>query len=274
MLLNEYGLGMKIIICIKQVPDTASVRLDPDTHTLKREGVEAVINPFDLFALEAGLSLREQAGGSLHAITMGPPQAAEVIKEAIGFGVDDGLLLSDRAFAGADTWATTAALAAGVKHMGGADLIICGKQAVDGDTAQVGPGLAMRLGLPHVAFVKAMTDIAGDHMVVERQMDEGYDVVKLPLPGLITVVREVGEPRPPSLKGKMRAKKYEVPVATAQDLGLDASEVGLNGSYTQVVKVFAPQAAGKREMIDAPPAQAGALAIDRLVENKVIMMGS
>jgi len=265
---------VKIIVCIKQVPETTSVRLDPDTHTLKREGVQAVMNPFDLFALEAGLRVREQAGGSLLVISMGPSQAAEVIKEAIGYGVDEGLLLCDRAFAGADTWATTAALAAGVRHLGGADLIICGKQAVDGDTAQVGPGLARRLGLPHVAFVKAVKEIAGDHLVVERQMDEGYDVVRLPLPGLITVVREVGEPRPPSLKGKMRAKKYEVPLASAADLGLDAALVGLTGSFTQVVKVFAPQAAGKKEMIQAPPKQAGALVIDRLVENKIIMLGS
>ena len=265
---------MKIIVCVKQVPETASVRLDPETHTLKREGVQAVMNPFDLFALEAGLRVREQAGGSLLVISMGPPQAAEVIKEAIGYGVDEGLLLNDRAFAGADTWATTAALAAGIRHLGGADLIVCGKQAVDGDTAQVGPGLAKRLDLPQVAFVKAVKEIAQDHLVVERQMDEGYDVVRLPLPGLITVVREVGEPRPPSLKGKMRAKKYEVPMASAADLGLDAALVGLIGSYTQVVKVFAPQAAGKKEMIQAPPPEAGALVIDRLVENKVIMLGS
>ena len=118
---------MKIIVCIKQVPDTASVKLDPETHTLKREGVESIINPFDLFALEAGLRLREELGGELHVLSMGPPQAAEVIKEAIGYGVNGGLLLTDRAFAGADTWATTAALAAGVKHLGGADLIICGR---------------------------------------------------------------------------------------------------------------------------------------------------
>ncbi len=265
---------MKIIVCVKQVPDTASVRLDPDTHTLKREGVASILNPFDLFALEAGLRLREQAGGELHVLSMGPPQAAEVIKEAIGYGVDEGLLLSDRAFAGADTWATTAALAAGVRHLGGADLVICGKQAVDGDTAQVGPGLAMRLGIPQVAFVKAFRQVEADHLVVERQMDDGFDVVRLPLPGLITVVREVGEPRPPSLKGKMRAKKYQVPVLGAAELGLAETEVGLAGSHTQVVEVFAPSAAGEREMIEGPPEQAGAAVVDRLVEAKVIMLGS
>ena len=264
---------MKIIVCIKQVPDTANVKLDPETHTLKREGVESIINPFDLFALEAGLRLREQAGGELHALSMGPPQAAQVIKDSIEFGVDQGMLLSDRAFAGADTWATTAALAAGVKAMGGADLIICGKQAVDGDTAQVGPGLAMRLGIPHVAFVKGWREADDASLTVERQMDDGFDVVKLPLPGLITVVREVGEPRPPSLKGKMRAKKYEVPVKGAAELGLSESEIGLAGSYTQVVEVFPPPAAGEHEMIEGSPEQAGATVIDRLVESKVIMLG-
>ncbi|MGD8564674.1 MAG: electron transfer flavoprotein subunit beta/FixA family protein [Desulfarculaceae bacterium] len=265
---------MKIIVCIKQVPDTASVRLDPKTHTLKREGVESIINPFDLFALEAALRLREQMGGVIIALSMGPPQAEAALKEAIGFGVDEGLLLSDRAFAGSDTWATTAALAAGVRHLGGADVIICGKQAIDGDTAQVGPGLAQRLGLPQVAFVKAFREAAEDQLVVERQMDDGFDVVRLPLPGVITVVREIGEPRPPSLKGKMRAKKYQVPTVTASELGLSEDEVGLAGSYTQVEKVFAPQVAGQREMIEGTPQEAGAAVIEHLVQNQVIMLGS
>ncbi len=265
---------MKIVVCIKQVPDTAHVRLDPETHTLKREGVESIINPFDLFALEAALQLREQAGGEITALTMGPPQAAEVIKEAIGYGVDEGLLLSDRAFAGADTWATTAALAAAIEAMEGVDLIICGKQAVDGDTAQVGPGIAQRLELPQVAFVKAFTEVAADKLVVERQMDDGYDVVALPLPGLVTVVREVGEPRPPSLKGKMRAKKYEVPVKGAADLGLAEDQVGLAGSYTQVVKVFAPQASGEQRMLEGSAEQTGAQVVDLLVDNQVIVVGS
>lgn len=249
------------------------MRLDPETHTLKREGVESIINPFDLFALEAGLRLREEMGGELMVLSMGPPQAADVITESVGYGVDSGLLLSDRAFAGADTWATTCALAAGVKHLGGADLVICGKQAVDGDTAQVGPGLAYRLGMPHVAFVKGFREMAEDHLVVERQMDDGYDVVQMPLPALMTVVREVGEPRPPSLKGKMRAKKYKVPVATAEDLSLDPSLLGLAGSYTQVEKVFAPEAGGDREMIEGAAEEAGATVIDRLVQSKVIALG-
>ncbi len=264
---------MKIIVCIKQVPDTASVKLDPETHTLKREGVDSIINPFDLFALEAALRLREEHGGAIDVLSMGPPQAAEVIKEAIGYGVNEGLLLSDRAFAGADTWATTAALAAGVDHLGGADVIICGKQAIDGDTAQVGPGLAQRLGIPHIAFVRAINEVTGSDMTVERQMDDGYDVVKATLPVLLTVVRQIGQPRPPSLKGKMRAKKYEVPVADAAALGLDPADIGLAGSYTQVVKVFAPEMGGERRMFEGPAAQIGAEAIDALVDTHVIRLG-
>jgi electron transfer flavoprotein beta subunit len=264
---------MNIIVCLKQVPDAAHVKLDPVTHTLKREGVAAVVNPFDFFALEAALRLREQVPGTnIKALSMGPPQAAEVIKEAIGFGVDEGLLLSDRALAGADTWATTAALAAGVRKLGGADLVICGKQAIDGDTAQVGPGLAYRLGLPHVAFVKGWFEAAADHLVVFRQMDDGNDVVRLPLPALITVVRGVGEPRPPSLKGKIRAKGYKVPVVGAAELGLAEHEVGLAGSYAQVVEVFAPAAVGRREIIPGTTAEAGRAVIDRLAAAKVVMV--
>ncbi|MBU1275159.1 MAG: electron transfer flavoprotein subunit beta/FixA family protein [Proteobacteria bacterium] len=265
---------MKIAVCIKQVPDTANVKLDPETHTLKREGVESIVNPFDLFALEAALRIREQAGGEIVAITMGPPQAEAVIKEAIGYGVDEGLLLSDRAFAGADTWATTAALAKAIEGLGGVDLVVCGKQAVDGDTAQVGPGIAQRLGLPHVAFVKGFREIENRRLVVERQMDDGFDVVEMPLPGLITVVREVGEPRPPSLKGKMRAKKYAIPMKDAAQLGLEAGQVGLAGSFTQVVKVFAPSHGGERHRLEGPPEQTGAQVIDALVDNQVIMLGS
>lgn len=264
---------MKIVVCIKQVPDTANVRLDPVTHTLKREGVASIMNPFDLFALEAALRVREAVGGTLTALSMGPPQAAEVLKEAVSYGADDTLLLSDRAFAGADTWATTAALAAGVRRLGGADLIICGKQAIDGDTAQVGPGLAERLNFPHVAFVKGFRQVAEDRLVVERQMDDGYEVVELPLPALITVVREVGEPRPPSMKGKLRAKKYAPPVAGAAELGLGEAQVGLAGSFTQVVRTFAPEVSGERELLEGHPAEVGAAVMDRLAAKGIIMVG-
>lgn len=264
---------MKIIVCIKQVPDSANVKLDPQTHTLRREGVASMVNPFDLFALEAALTLRDEHGGRVDVLSMGPPQAAEAVKEAISYGVDDGLLLNDPAFAGADTWATTAALAAGVERLGGADVIICGKQAIDGDTAQVGPGLAQRLGLPHVAFARRIVGVGDGAMVVERQMDDGYDVVEIKLPCLLTVVRQIGQVRPPSLKGKMRAKKYQTPMAGAVDLGLDPATVGLAGSFTQVVKVFAPEIGGQHRLWQGPPQETGAEVIDALIDGRVIMLG-
>ncbi len=264
---------MKIIVCLKQVPDAANVSLDPETHTLKREGVAAIINPFDLFALEAGLRLRDAVGATITVLSMGPPQAEEALKDAIGYGVDEAVLLSDRAFAGADTWATTAVLAKAIEKLGGADLIICGKQAVDGDTAQVGPGIAARLNLPQVAFVKGWRQVEEKRMVVERQLDEGFDVVEMPLPAVMTVVREVGEPRPQSLKSKMKARGYKPVVWGAADLGLAPEDVGLAGSFTQVVEVFPPPAGGIKEQLYGTPEEMGASVIERLIERKILIIG-
>lgn len=264
---------MKIIVCLKQVPDAANVSLDPETHTLKREGVAAIINPFDLFALEAALRLRDEKGAHITVVSMGPPQAEDALKEAIGYGVDEAVLLSDRAFAGADTWATTAVLAKAVEKLGGADLIICGKQAVDGDTAQVGPGIAARLNLPQVAFVKGWRKVDDKSMEVERQLDDGFDVVEMPLPALMTVVREVGEPRPPSLKSKIKAKNYKPVVWGMADLGLSPEEVGLAGSFTQVVDVFPPPVGGIKEALNGTPEEMGAQVIDRLIERKILIIG-
>jgi electron transfer flavoprotein beta subunit len=241
---------MKVVVCIKQVPDTHQIKLDPQTHTLKREGVEAILNPFDLYALEEGLRVRERLGGRLTVITMGPPQAEAALREAISYGADEAVLLSDRAFAGADTWATSLTLAAGIKKIGGADLIFCGKQAIDGDTAQVGPGLAEHLGIPHVAFVRKLVTIEDGKARVERLMDDGVDLLETGLPALFTVVKEINTPRPPSLKGKMRAKTQQIPVLGINDLALTPESVGLAGSFTQVVSVFAPQRRGNREMLE------------------------
>src|SRR5690554_4498702 len=209
---------MKIIVCIKQVPDTTEVKINEETNTLIREGVASVVNPFDLHAVEEGLRLREKYGGTVTALSMGPPQAAEALREVLSMGVDDAVLLSDRAFAGADTLATSYTLAKGVQKIGGFDLIICGKQAIDGDTAQVGPGLAEKLGVPHVTYVKKIHEIADGRITVERMTEEGSEKIRFPLPGLLTVVKEINEPRLPSLKGKMRAKKAEIPIWSARDV--------------------------------------------------------
>jgi len=241
---------MNIIVCIKQVPDAKDVRLDPKTNTLAREGVESIMNPFDRHAVEEGVRLREKYGGKVTVISMGPPQAEAVLRDAVACGADDAVLVSDRAFAGADTWATTYTLGKAIEKIGSYDLIICGKQAIDGDTAQVGPGLAKRLDIPYVSYVREINGFENSILSVHRLMDDGYDEVQVPLPGLITVVKEINEPRVPSLKGKMKAKKLSIRNLNGEEIDADPDSVGLPGSTTQVVKVFAPEFKGERAMLE------------------------
>ncbi len=238
---------MKIVVCIKQVPDTSEVRLDPETNTLAREGVAAIMNPYDQHALEEAVRLKESSGaGEVIALTMGPPQAEEMLRQAISCGADRAVLVSDRAFAGADTWATSYTLERAIRAIGDFDLILCGKQAIDGDTAQVGSGMAVRLALPFVTCVQKVREQSEKKIVVERMMDDGCDVVSVTLPALLTVVKDINQPRVPSLKGKMRAKKAAIETLNAEAIGAESSCIGLPGSPTQVVKVFAPEARGKR----------------------------
>ena len=240
---------MNIIVLVKQVPDTSEVKINRETNTLIRDGVPSIINPFDMYAIEEALRLREKHGGKVTAITMGPPQAAEALKEAVSLGVDDVVLLSDRAFAGADTWATSYAISQGIKKIAEYDLVIAGKQAIDGDTAQVGPETADMLGIPFVAYIRKIEHVEGNKMTAERLMDEGYDVVETSLPALITVVKEINQPRVPSLKGKMRAKNLKVTAWNAKDIGADENKCGLKGSPTKVVKIFPPAPRGQREIL-------------------------
>lgn len=241
---------MHIVVCIKQVPDTKNVRIDPDTHTLVRQGVESIVNPFDLFAVEAALKIKDENGARVTVVTMGPPQASEALRDILSLGVDDAVLLSDRAFAGSDTWATSTTLAGAIRKMGDVDIVICGKQAVDGDTAQVGPETAALLDIPYATFVKNIQLLEGGALKVVRQTDEGTEVWKIPMPALVTVIKEIGEPRVPSLRHKMRAKKAEIVVWGAADLGLDTDCVGLCGSFTQVVRVFSPPRRSNRIQIE------------------------
>ncbi|MDI6801424.1 MAG: electron transfer flavoprotein subunit beta/FixA family protein [Thermodesulfovibrionales bacterium] len=239
---------MNIIVCIKQVPDTAEVRINPATNTLVREGVPSIINPYDLHAIEAALQIREMTGGKVTVITMGPPQAEDALREAISMGVDDVRLVSDRAFAGADTWATSYALYKSIEKLG-YNIILCGKQAIDGDTAQVGPEVAEFLNIPHIAYVKKIETVSNESIKVQRLMDEGYDVVESELPVLLTVVKEINTPRLPSLKGKMAAKKAVITKLDLNAIGAEEENVGLKGSPTQVKNIFAPQAKTDRKML-------------------------
>lgn len=245
---------MKIIVCIKQVPDTTNVRINPETNTLVREGVQSIINPFDVYAIEEGVRLKEKHGGTLTVITMGPPQASEALRETIALGADNVYLVSDRAFAGADTLATAFALACTIRHLGGADVILMGRQAIDGDTGQVGPGVAENLDISHVTDIRKIEEIADGRIVVERLLEEGYARIAARMPVVLTVVKEINIPRLPSLKGKLAAKKAEVPVLTAADIGAEVERLGLNGSPTQVMKIFTPPKPGGGKKFTGEPA--------------------
>jgi electron transfer flavoprotein beta subunit len=240
---------MRIVVCIKQVPDTAEVRINPETNTLIRDGVPSIINPYDMHAIEAGLQIRDKVGGSITVLTMGPPQAESALREALAMGIDNALLLTDRAFSGADTWATAYTLSRAIENIG-ADIILCGKQAIDGDTAQVGPEIAEFMNIPHVAYVRTIEEIRDDGIVVQRLMDDGYDVVESSLPLLMTVVKELNIPRMPSLKGKMSARKAEIRKMNAEDINAKENNIGLKGSPTQVKNIFAPESKKDRKMLE------------------------
>jgi electron transfer flavoprotein beta subunit len=260
---------LNIIVCIKQVPDTAEIRINPETNTLMREGVPSIINPFDMHALEAAVQIKEQTGAKVIVLTMGPPQAEASLREAISLGADEAVLLSDRLFAGSDTWATSYTLAKAIEKLD-AGIIFCGKQAIDGDTAQVGPETAEFLNIPHISYVKKIEDISDSFIRVQRLMDEGYDIVESPLPVLLTVVRELNEPRMPSLKGKMAAKKAEIKTMNAADIGADEDSLGLKGSPTQVRNIFAPEMNAERMMIEGTPEEQVNKLIEELKKNKCL----
>ncbi len=261
---------MKVVVLVKQVPDTKDIKIDPETNTLKREGVESIINPFDMYALEAGLRVKDQLGGTVTVMTMGPPQAEAALRECVSYGADDAVLLSHRGFAGSDTLATSVTLAAGIRKLGDVDLIVCGKQAIDGDTAQVGPAVARHLGLPHVAFVRKVEKLDPNAIILQRMMDDGYDRVEVKLPALVSVVKEINEPRVPSLKGKMKAKSLKIPAWGPEELGLTEEEIGLKGSATWVTRIFAPKPRGKQMVLEGEvPRQVDQL-LDLLSRDKII----
>ncbi len=261
---------MKIVVCVKQVPDTTEVKINPETNTLIREGVASILNPFDLYAVEEGIRLKEKFGGSLTVLSMGPPQVAQALRETIGMGADEAVLLSDRAFAGSDTLATAYALAKGIEKISDVDLIICGKQAIDGDTAQVGPEIAENLKIPHITYVKKINEINDDKMIAERMNETGYEQLEMPLPALITVVKEINEPRIPSLKGMMRAKKAQVTIWSATDIAAEPDQIGLNGSPTWVQRIFIPEIKCHGEFIDGTPEEQVVCLVRSLRSKKIV----
>jgi len=261
---------MNIIVCLKQVPGTTQVKIDSQTNTLVREGIKNIVNPFDTYALEEGIRLKERCGGKVTAISMGPSQAEEVLREAIGFGADEAILLSDVAFAGADTLATSYTLARAINQIREYDLVICGRQTIDGDTGQVGPELAEMLEIPFVAYVSKVEEIDNGHMRVQRMVEEGYEVIETPLPAVITVVKEINVPRLPSLRGLAKAKSAVIPVWGARELGVAQDMVGLSGSATRVIKVFFPQRVHKGEMLQGSLESQTESLINKLRDAKLI----
>lgn len=244
---------MHIVVCIKQVPDTADVKIDPKTNTLIREGVASVINPFDMYAIEEAIRIKEKKGGKVTVLSMGPPQAESALREAISMGADSAVLLSDRAFAGSDTWATSYTLAMALRKLGHFDLVLFGKQASDGDTAQVGPGVAAHLDLPQITYVRRIEELTAGMVAAERLLDDGYEVIESPLPCVLTVVKEINEPRLPSLKGKMAARKAVIATWGAKEIDADPKQIGLDGSPTKVVKIFTPPVRVGGEILSGEP---------------------
>lgn len=238
---------MRILVPIKQVPETKKVKMDKKTGTVIREGIESIVNPLDLYSIELALMLKEKYGGEIIAVTMGPAKAADALKEAISMGCDSGVLVSDRVFGGSDTWATSLVLSKAIAKLG-YDLIICGERATDGDTGQVGPGIAAFLNLPVITYISKVDEIKDNHCIVERMVEDGYEEQICDLPLVLTVVKEVSDPRLPTLRGKQKARQADIPVWGHEQLGIDPEEVGLKGSPTRVVKISKPKVTRECEL--------------------------
>lgn len=262
---------MQILVCIKQVPGTSKIDVDPITGVLKRDGVDSKMNPYDLFAIETALKLKEQKGGTIKVISMGPPQAKEVIKEAFMMGVDEGALVSDRKFAGADVLATSYALSQGVSQLGSFDLILCGKQTTDGDTAQVGPEMAEYLNIPHIANVLSIVEVKETSILVEMDMANTIEIAEIQFPCLLTVEKDIFQPRLPSYKKKLSTKDREIRTITFNDLeDKNENRYGLSGSPTQVERIFPPSVNTDRETWTGTSAELSSQITDKLKQLKFI----
>ena len=262
---------MKIIVCAKQVPDTNEVKIDPVKGTLIREGVPSILNPDDANALEAALELKDKnPGATVTVISMGPPQALIMLRECIAMGADDACLLSSRAFGGADTCATSTTLAAGIKFIGDYDIIFAGRQAIDGDTAQVGPQTAQRLGIPSVTYVQCIREVKEKSIVVERALEDGFEVIEIERPCVLTAIKELNTPRYMSIMGIEDAYKKEINVWDENSIGISPDNVGLNASPTQVFRSFTPPPKGAGEMLTGTIPEMASSLISKLTEKHII----
>ncbi|MCD6317819.1 electron transfer flavoprotein subunit beta/FixA family protein [Candidatus Aerophobetes bacterium] len=263
---------MDIIVCIKQVPDTEEiqkVKINPQTNTIVRESIKSIINPFDENAIEEALRIKEKNSAFVTVISMGPPQAEEALRKALAMGADKAIILSDPSFAGSDTLATSYTLASAIKKIGNFDLILLGKQAIDGDTAQVGPGVAEWLQIPQITYVRKI-QIDGRMVRAERSLEDSFELVEANLPALVTVTKEINEPRYPSLRGLLKAKATKIIHWTSQDLQVDLKKVGLDGSATQVIRIFTPEPPSHGEILTGSVSQKADKLIKKLKKKNLI----
>jgi len=262
---------MKFVVCIKQVPDTTEVEVNKETGTIIREGVPSILNPFDEFAMNVALKVREKVEATIVALSMGPPQAEQALKKCLAIGADEAILLTDRAFAGSDTWVTSLVLARAVRKIGDADIIFCGQQAIDGDTAQVGPEMAQHLGLPQVTYMEEVEEVQKSRVVCRKETDDGYIRVRCKLPAVLACLATSDfEPRIPNIRDIFRAKKKPLHQWSVGDIGGGVEEYGLEGSATQVIKSYAPSERGECVMVDEPPEAAVKKILEYLSDQGVI----
>ena len=256
---------MKILVCVKQVPNTNEVKINPKTGTLIRDGVESILNPDDDNALEAALQIKDKnEGTTVTVISMGPPQAADVLIECMAKGADDAILLSSRAFGGADTWATSNTIAGAIKKIKDYDIIFAGRQAIDGDTAQLGPQIAERLGIPQVTYVEEVVKCEAGKLTVKRQLEDGYEMIEIPTPCLLTAVKELNTPRYMSVGGIYEAYEKEITVWSEKDIPVNPDEIGINASPTKVFRSFTPEPKGRGMMVEGTPKEAAAKVVEEL----------
>jgi electron transfer flavoprotein beta subunit len=254
-----------IVVPIKQVPDSNKVKMDPETGTMIRDGVESVVNPLDLYAIQLAVELKYQHGGKITVISMGPAKAERAIREALSMGCDEGILLSDRKFSGSDTWATSYTIARTIESLGDYDLVLFGERATDGDTGQVGPCTAAWLDLTVATYVSAVESIELESITVERLVEGGYQRLRMPKPAVLTVVKDVARPLLPTLAGKKRARRAEIPTYTSETVKFEDANLGLKGSPTRVVKIRSPKVAREGRVVHATNDGAVDDAVDELI---------